>query len=454
MSNQLDPRGFIAMEGGDKAPYFIIPFDERGSCVGPRAQEELIRQSADATDVYLFSHGWNNDWSGATSLYRRFVDEFLKVRNEYWPEPDRPYEPILAGAFWPSILLVDESEAAPTIAGANDGGDGTFSEFIPELLALSATLPVDDRERFYELLSKPYLDREEALEIATIAYPHLDAVDTDLSESSNGPEQLAESWMEDEGVERTTRVGGYVGDSAPEMKPQAAGGGFLANLDVRGLLSKVRPRTIIRSLSVLTMKDRAGTVGANGVASLLARLAAESDNKARIHLVGHSYGCKVALSALCAPDDQHAVEVDSVLLLQPAVSCYCFAGKNGIPGVPHPGGYHKALERSRLPVVCTFSNKDIPLSSLFHLAARRQSDLGEVKIAGAPPNRYAALGGYGPQGVAASDVIDARPAPRRYEDFSRTDVKVLGVKSHDLIRGHGDVSSSVTAWMLLEQVRR
>lgn len=461
MSSSLDPRGFIHMEGGERAPYFIVPFDEHGTCVGPRAQAELVSQSADATDVYLFSHGWNNDWSGAMSLYRRFVDAFLEMRKEYWLEPDRPYKPLLAGIFWPSMVLVDDSDAPPRIAGGNGGPVGIDTELIPDILALSANLPEGDRERFYELLNQPSVNQDDAREIARIIYPWVGAVDTDLSESAEEPDRLAEAWLQDDDVETTTRVGGYVGQEPDDAKPQAAAGGLLGDLDPGRLLSAVSPRNIVRSLSVLMMKDRAGKVGANGVASLLTSLAGGPTNKAaalnrgpRIHLVGHSYGCKVVLSALCAPDDEHAVVVDSVLLLQPAVSCYCFAEANGVPGTRHPGGYHKALERSRLPIVCTFSNKDIPLSRLFHIAARRQSDLGEIKIAGAPPSRYAALGGYGPQGVAASETINATRAPQPYEDFSRKDVKVLGVKSHDLIRNHGDVSSSTTAWMLLEQVRR
>jgi len=197
------------------------------------------------------------------------------------------------------------------------------------------------------------------------------------------------------------------------------------------------------------MKDRAGTVGAVGVSDLLAQVRVAAPD-ARIHLVGHSYGCKVILSALCGSDDAHAVAVDSVLLLQPATSCYCFAKAGSVPGIPGPGGYSRAPELSRRPVVCTYSRDDAPLTRFFHWAARRARDLGEVEIAGLPPSPYAALGGYGPQGVGAT-LLDAVDPPVAYA-FPETS-GIVGIRADGAIKDHGDVTSRATAWMLLNQVR-
>ena len=47
-------------------------------------------------------------------------------------------------------------------------------------------------------------------------------------------------------------------------------------------------------LAYYEMKKRAGTVGQKGVAPLLDRLA---DHVQRIHLVGHSFGCRVVTAA-------------------------------------------------------------------------------------------------------------------------------------------------------------
>lgn len=94
------------------------------------------------------------------------------------------------------------------------------------------------------------------------------------------------------------------------------------------------------------MKDRAGTVGARGVAPLLTDLLRASE--ARVHLLGHSFGGKVVLSALCVPSDLPR-KVHAALLLQPAVSHLCFAER--VPGTDRPGGYRAALQRVERPIL-------------------------------------------------------------------------------------------------------
>ena len=119
-----------------------------------------------------------------------------------------------------------------------------------------------------------------------------------------------------------------------------------------------------RMFTVWQMKDRAGAVGELGVAPLLTEL---SRSGARIHCVGHSYGAKVMLSAICAAELDRPVR--SVLLLQPAISHLCFA--DVVPGVGRPGGYREALNHIELPVLSTFSSHDQPLTIFYQRALRR-----------------------------------------------------------------------------------
>ena len=164
----------------------------------------------------------------------------------------------------------------------------------------------------------------------------------------------------------------------------------------------------------------------------------------RIHALGHSYGAKVLLSATCANPLPRSLH--SLLLLQPAVSHLACAAK--VPGQSHPGGYHAALTRVQRPIVSTYSRRDWPLSSLFHLVARRAADLGEMRIAartGAPPSKFAALGGYGPResGERLIDIIDA---PNPYSLAGAT--RLVGVNGSRTISGHGDISNESTWWVL------
>jgi pimeloyl-ACP methyl ester carboxylesterase len=164
-----------------------------------------------------------------------------------------------------------------------------------------------------------------------------------------------------------------------------------------------------------------------------------------VHLIGHSYGGKVILSALAAKP--HARNVDSVLLLQPAMSYLCFAAD--VDG--HPGGYRAALSRTEQPIMTTFSRNDIPLTRFFQWAARRTSDLGEVQIAGVP-SRYAALGGFGPGGMDGEAVAVPARLPAEPYAAAPPGIRIVAVESSEFISGPGDISNDATHWMLLNQI--
>lgn len=420
--------------GGRTAPFYMIRFDKRGVCTSPASLAHLVRASSDATDVFVFSHGWNNDWAGATQRYEQFIDQFGRVRGQEWDPPTRDFRPVLVGVHWPSTALVGRDERGPDIAGGEPDAEEPDGD--TDLLAESLT--AEQAARFYQLADRPELSGAEALEFARLLAPVLAGSDDELGEGPEvtpDPEDLVRQWssLPPDGSELPTTRGGFVDDEpATGSDPQAA-----------GWLDALNPRNAVRSATVLLMKDRAGRVGGAGVRAMLHRLL-EASPDSRVHLIGHSYGGKVVLSALAA-GSAPARPVESVLLLQPATSARCFADPDGTRAA---GGYRPALERSRQPVMTTFSRHDVPLTRLFHLAARRASDRREAVIAGAP-SEYAALGGFGPQETSSVTVVDARTAPRRYD---RPGTELLAIRSDAVISGHGDVQNAATAWALLCQV--
>jgi hypothetical protein len=436
------PLSVVRLPDGSTAPFYVVPFDADGVCTGPRTAGEAVDAAAGATDVFLFSHGWNNDWGTATGRYFDFLHQYATLRAQRWEPPTRPYRPVLIGVFWPSEALVSGDRQAPDIAA--EAGPGTAAPD-PGLDAIASRLPADDRARFYELAAAPSgLSGDGAGELAALVAPALAGPPDELGAPGDppSPEEVREIWAsmagDDEPV--STEAGGFVDDvPAAAAAPETAG-----LLDV---LKKLDPRQLVKAATVLLMKDRAGRVGGRGVAELLRRLVDASPD-VRVHLIGHSYGCKVVLSALCngsAPSRK----VDSVLLLQPALSALCFA--TDVDGTGRPGGYRAALERTRQPVLTTFSSHDFPLTRVFHLAVRRASDLGEAVIAGVPlPSRYAALGGFGPHG-ADDDTVVVQPKspPAGYPVVGK---RVVAVQGDSVISGHGAITNPATAWMLLDQV--
>jgi hypothetical protein len=449
----------IQLQDGTAVPFYVVPFDADGACSGPRAAGDAVADAAGATDVFLFSHGWNNDWAAATGRYYDFLHAYSAVRAQRWEPPTRPYKPVLVGVFWPSEALVAPAGQAPDIAADTGLTPQQLADAAAERAALDALaqrLAPADRERFYALADRPDgLSDAEADELTALVAPILAGPPDELDGSGDPPtpKELRLVWEQlpsAAGGPVSTATGGLIDDGAPAdpaTTPETAG--LLDTLKQKlGAVAKLDPRELVRAATVLLMKDRAGRVGGRGVADLLRRLVDASPD-VRVHLIGHSYGCKVVLSALCA-GSAPSRPVDSVLLLEPALSALCFA--TNVDGSGRPGGYRAALERTRLPVLTTFSSHDVPLTKYFHLAVRRPSDLGEAVIAGTPlPSKYAALGGFGPYGCDADTVVVQPTGPPESYPFGGPK-RIVAVQGDTVISGHGAVTNPATAWMLLDQV--
>ncbi|MBE2236862.1 MAG: hypothetical protein IAE81_03670 [Caldilineaceae bacterium] len=431
------------------APFYVLPFDKRGVCEAPATRARLLEDVAAGryTDIFIFSHGWNNDWPGAVRSYRHFIHGFMQMVASRKLALPSLFRPLLVGIHWPSAALTFGDEEGPAMAAAlGDERDEVMAAEADRVRDLAEALPAEDAVRFYALLQQERLTAAEALELARLAAPLYAALD-DESPASELPEDEP---LTPEGV-----VASWARVAGPTARPfgsfGAAGGAVAAPGAAGEIQQFLDPRWIVRGLTVYQMKDRAGLVGAHGVGPLLRELL--STSHARVHAAGHSYGCRVLLSAITF-GDRWPRPLRSLLLMQGAISHLCFAAD--VTGQQHPGGYRRALARVSLPILCTFSQNDAPLHRFFHLILRRDRDLGEMQIAaaGEPPSRFAALGGYGPRGsdervvdVLADATIDAGD---RY-DLSRS-IPVIGIDATSAISGHSAISNDATYWMLYNLV--
>lgn len=446
------PYRILEVPGGTPVPWYMLPFDAAGLCTGPVTRSQLVSEVAngDYTDVFLFSHGWNNTWDNATSSYAAFMTGYAGMVRDRGLVYPRPFHPLLVGIYWPSIEFIRADELPPQVRDleATNGGepDLAIAQERPPLAFVAAGVPAAHRQQFSALAERDRLTGAEALEMARLLLPT-------YQEKASGPreipsaggaitaEALVEMWRQ------------TLSPAPPDDETQDEGEAARVAGD-RGLMANVLsfdPRDILRAVTLLKMKDRAGVVGAQGVGPLLADLLA-ANPAARLHLLGHSYGCRVMLSALCAQPLSR--KVNSALLLQPAVSCFCFAGD--VLGTGQPGGFREAMARVEQAILATFSRRDLPLHDFFHLAVRRPGDVGEVggdRGLESPPDSHAALGGYGPVGCAGECDDMAMPGPGA--GYSLPDgVRVVGLDGSTYISGHSDISNEATWWALYNQVTR
>ncbi len=417
-SSTPGPLDVIASADGAAIPIYVLRFATDGTCESPLTRAQILERLArgEHTDVYLFAHGWNNDWETATARYRSFIEGYVGLRRQHGLAIGRDYRPILVGIAWPSTSLLFSWEEPPEIAGTVPLDDEDAA-IVGELAGLGAA-----GARLRALAARPKVSAAELRELAELLAPAL-AADDEEEGAPASPEELLAAWR------------GVFPSEAPPAGLEFGAAGAAAGPSAAGLLDALDPRKLLRLFTVRTMKDRAGHVGAHGVGPLLHDVLAGS--QARVHTIGHSYGARVMLSALCGVE--HPRRVSSMLLLQAAVNHLCFTG-----------GYEPALERVVQPIFATFSRRDFPLRRVFHLALRRSIDLAEAQIAGAPP-RFGALGGYGPGGVdAVTAIVPMKLHPERY--VRAPGVRVIALEAHEAIHGHGDVSNAATWWALYDQV--
>jgi hypothetical protein len=425
-------------------PYYVIPFDADGGCEGPLTRQHLLDHVAGYSDVFVFSHGWNNDWTAATERYESFIRGVQQLRRDLHLAPPPGYKPLLVGIFWPSQPMAWlDSEKGPGFAAVGDPAaqDRATETDRAVLRDIAAALPAGDRERFFGLMQAETLDEAGARALATLLARLAHPDDEGLRDGAPDAGDLlasAQALQAAQGPLDDGQVGTVTGGGAAAEPGAAFGlGSVFAALD---------PRNLVKPFTVWQMKDRAGRVGHEGVGPLLQALLKRSS--ARVHLLGHSYGCKVVMTALCAPDSLPR-PVESALLLQPAISQYAFAER--VPERDRPGGFFRALERVRLPIAVTYSAEDVALHDMFHLSVRRKEDLGELQFAGegSSPSRYAAMGGYGPQ-EARARWIAMQPPGTEYAFAGAS--RVLALNGTRFIGGHGEISNPATWWLSTELV--
>lgn len=446
----IGPAEQIPIGGGKSADLYLLRFDDHGRLQSPQTAQLAIDAAKSASDVFFFSHGWNNTYADALTRYRTFAEGFVAQRATLGlPVPDG-YTPLLIGVIWPATWFVLETEDGPGIAAAVVGGP-RYEEMLAEV---TGAMDLGDAEELTELLDgSPRLQTEAAEQAAELVRSALwPSQDEDSAAEPPDLAAVLSSWQAisgaDQPFEKEEEVVGTI--SAPVHEPGRTGAASsIGGEPATAGLSGFDPRDLLRMGSVWRMKARAGTVGTYGVAPVLTRLLTET--KARIHLVGHSFGARVALSAVAAqPTNKKAW---SMLLLQPAVNRWCFA--ENVARTGKVGGYRTVIDRIERPIISTMSTRDRPLHEFFHLAVRGDS-LGEVSAAAiGDTDRYGALGGYGPAGLGP--LMRERPLPilepgTRYDLDSP--VRVFAVDGSRIvgagpaISGHGDISNPFTWWAL------
>lgn len=401
-----------------------VLFDEVGAFVDRPGFDALLAAATgpqSPTDVFVFSHGWKNNFADATETYAAISATMTAVADGIAGLRPNPFRPLALGVIWPSKAF-DNSEQGTfeSTAGGNEAvASAALAEAVYDALSPARATAAGFRHdvlRMQQFLLKDHLDRRERDEFRALLRQHADQ--PTLTEDQSIFEAAAPA----DGLEGVTA------------------GDFSA-------------RDVFRTFTYWQMKKRAGVVGQTGVRALVAAVQAQFP-AARIHLIGHSFGCKVVLAAVAGPGTPLPRPVQTVVLLQGAVSYEALAEQ--VSGTTSAGGYRAALEATRVdgPIVATFSRLDQACSQAYPLGSRLAGQVGELE---AFFDRYRALGAVGARGVGGGmeHRMTMQDTGGTYAFTSRGVWSVDGgTEPAAFITGHSVIRTPQVAWLIWSAVRR
>ena len=386
-------------------PYAEVVFDKDGQ----RQNTPVIPDGA--TDLIVVSHGWNNTAAAAVDLYTKLFSNFADVTAGDKAIASRKIA--IIGVIWPSkkfddlmtqlegsgkapggaksLSAADQAQAEAAMLEAinraapifDDPGD---SERIARLQALVPTLEDDpgSQEEFVKLLRElidpadQHGDQRSAEDSSDIFFegqPVSIFKNASQSVPATAAAQSDPNETQTEDTEPAEQVGGA----------QAFGGFFSKAANAVTNLMNLG--------TYFEMKQRAGTVGKNGVAPLIDELA---DQVRQIHLVGHSFGGRVVTAAAA---NSTTKKLRSMSLLQAAFSQNAFSKVR-------QGFFRTVVSNQRVsgPILVTNTKKDLSVGLAYPAASRIGGDTAAAF--GGADDPFGGIGSNGAQQMEPGEISD------------------------------------------------
>ena len=419
-------------------PYVEAEFDKKGSL------KNQVSLPAGVTDLFVISHGWNNDAARARELYGEFFKNFAAVAQP----GDLPGRSLaIVGVIWPS----KEFDELVAVTGTPDAAQGSVSLGAAEKESCKAIeRKLDSMKQFFtEPAQQQTLDEAKALlpDLEDKASARLDFVAkirSLLDAGAADKEDASQSFFKDDGNELMKNL--KVDEADLDEDVAGTGGGASMALGVgttaraqggaAGLMDilsgfKAAAMNVLNYTTYYEMKARAGTVGKNGVAKLIDGLAPQVQ---RIHLVGHSFGGRVvAATAANSSTDK----IKSMTLLQTAFSHNGFSKSM-------KGFFRAVVDQERIhgPILVTHTKNDKAVGLAYPLASRINGD--KTAAFGDENDVFGGIGRNGAQKMERGETIPGKLLPAG-GSYSFQTGKFFNLEASNFIKDHSDVTGKEVA---------
>jgi alpha/beta hydrolase fold len=428
-------------------PYFELQFNKEGKIFDPNELQQAVTSISRGgiTDLFVISHGWNNDMAEARALYRELLGRVREVING-GKAPTGTRKFAVLAVLWPSKKFADE-ELIPS--GAASAGSPVTAAVVNK--QLDALKGVFDNPEADAILAeaKQLVPQLEASPAARAKFA--DLVRSLPGSKIGGSEDASDRFFKLAGAELMDRLAKPA--SAAPPKPGSGGaaslrggpGGGAAGLGsfFSGILSSAR--NLLNFTTYYQMKERAGLVGRTGASEALRKIRAEARDL-KVHLVGHSFGGRLVTALALEAGGQPAQKFASMTLLQAAFSHNGFAEK--FDGT-HDGFFRRVVSERRIsgPVLITCTENDVavglayPLASL--IAGQNASRVGDAN------DPFGGIGRNGAQHTreASAGKLGAVGSPYTFEGG-----KLYNLNADAVITGHSDICKQEVAYAVLKAV--
>jgi hypothetical protein len=434
-------------------PYAELEFDAKGKFGAAQLKAALDTLRAPGlTDVLVLSHGWNNDIADARKWYGAYLDFFRKeVDARHVPGIDTHKVGVIA-VFWPSKKFADSELVAGNASSV--GAPVTKASVKKQLTLLASAFP-DRASKAKFAAAEKLLDKIETDVAAQRKF--VDLLRTFWTTGKSGADALPATGAKKPGDQVLKLLAAPVldlpkgkigGGSGGATSIGGAGGGAGTNAgqaaNIFGsILGGVR--NALNMTTYYTMKERAGTVGADGLAPVVQRIQREFPGL-KVHLAGHSFGGRVVTACANALPKGAANRVQSLFLMQAAFSHYGMAQK--YDGTSN-GLFRSVISDKKVagPIYITYTAKDKAVGLAYPLASRLGGQVASAM--GDENDKYGGIGRNGAQKTPEVTPHELLPTSQQYA-FNAGGVYNLDANA--IITGHSDICRPEVAHALASAI--